>query len=637
MGARSSQSRGPGLNKTDGHLLEYFRNTFSPGGGGTNVTPPESGLKATGGVISDYTSGSDVYRAHIFTSSSTFEVTELGNLGDNLEYLVVAGGGGGADDDGGGGGAGGFRTNLTGHPVKAADYTAAVGTYTVTVGAGGVGGTNPDVGAKGNNSEFYPTPVSYPSTQRIRSVGGGCGFKNPMPADAPGGSGGGSGWNADETTYGAGNTPTDPNHPQVQGYRGGGNHPSINAGGGGGAGGVGQPGNDSSGYSKGGVGLQCLIAGPTSAAQPIGAEGPGGHSAGWFAGGGGGGGRTAQSRYGGGGTSSPFSGGGTGGGPSRTVTSGTQNTGGGGGGFGPSGNGTAGNGGSGVVVVRYKIASIATEKASGGVISFAGGKTIHTFTSSGIFHNPEALTVDYLLVGGGGGGGGNNGGGGGGGGVVSATGQPLPASPRPVSIGSGGNFGYQNSNATNGTATTWNSLTAGGGGSGGRYPSTNGGAGSNNSSGGGSGQGTSGGSGNGTGGNGYTNPSAGGGGGGAGGNATDKNGADGATNSILGTSYYWAGGGGGATGPGGGNGGQGGGGGGGCENGYTAGTAGTGGLGTGDAGTVSPGSDSGNNQGGVGAENTGGGGGGGGAVGNGDPLARGANGGSGIVIISYPT
>ena len=34
------------------------------GGGGT-------GLTATGGIISDYTSGSDVYRAHIFTSSGS--------------------------------------------------------------------------------------------------------------------------------------------------------------------------------------------------------------------------------------------------------------------------------------------------------------------------------------------------------------------------------------------------------------------------------------------------------------------------------------------------------------------------------------------------------------------------------------
>ena len=46
MGARSSQSRGPGLNKSDGHLLEFFRQNFGAGGGGNsgpNVAPGASG------------------------------------------------------------------------------------------------------------------------------------------------------------------------------------------------------------------------------------------------------------------------------------------------------------------------------------------------------------------------------------------------------------------------------------------------------------------------------------------------------------------------------------------------------------------------------------------------------------------
>jgi hypothetical protein len=38
------------------------------------------GLTATGGVISDYTDGPAVYRAHIFTSSGTFDVTATWNL-----------------------------------------------------------------------------------------------------------------------------------------------------------------------------------------------------------------------------------------------------------------------------------------------------------------------------------------------------------------------------------------------------------------------------------------------------------------------------------------------------------------------------------------------------------------------------
>ena len=60
-------------------------------GGGT-------GLTATGGVISDYSDGPAVYRAHVFTSSGTFSVTAGSN---NVEYLVVAGGGSGGSYTGG--------------------------------------------------------------------------------------------------------------------------------------------------------------------------------------------------------------------------------------------------------------------------------------------------------------------------------------------------------------------------------------------------------------------------------------------------------------------------------------------------------------------------------------------------------
>jgi hypothetical protein len=66
----------------------------------------------------------------IFQSSGTWTcpdgITEV-------EYLVVAGGGGGGARFGGGGGAGGYRTG-TGFSVTAGT------TYTVTVGAGGIGG-----------------------------------------------------------------------------------------------------------------------------------------------------------------------------------------------------------------------------------------------------------------------------------------------------------------------------------------------------------------------------------------------------------------------------------------------------------------------------------------------------------------
>ena len=41
------------------------------------------------------------------------------------------------DKTSGGGGAGGLRTNLSGHPLAAPSYPVSVGTYTVTIGAGG--------------------------------------------------------------------------------------------------------------------------------------------------------------------------------------------------------------------------------------------------------------------------------------------------------------------------------------------------------------------------------------------------------------------------------------------------------------------------------------------------------------------
>ena len=103
----------------------------------TPEPPPASGLTATGGIISDYGN----YRAHIFTSTGTFNVTALGTLSASVEYLVVAGGGAGGHGYGGAGGAGGLRTNLSGHPLAGAAFPVSVSSYTVTVGGGGASGT----------------------------------------------------------------------------------------------------------------------------------------------------------------------------------------------------------------------------------------------------------------------------------------------------------------------------------------------------------------------------------------------------------------------------------------------------------------------------------------------------------------
>ena len=65
---------------------------------------PKSGITASGGVVSEFTSGPAIYRAHVFTSSGTFDVTALGDFGDTIDALLVGGGGGGAKYGGGGGG-----------------------------------------------------------------------------------------------------------------------------------------------------------------------------------------------------------------------------------------------------------------------------------------------------------------------------------------------------------------------------------------------------------------------------------------------------------------------------------------------------------------------------------------------------
>ena len=200
MAGKSSQSNNRGTDLfgyfVSGKFKEYHTNQFA-------APATVSGLTATGGVISDYTSGSDVYRAHIFTSSGELDVTAPGTFGDTVEYLVVAGGGGGSgysgSNGGGGGGAGGLRTNLTGHQLAGAAFPVSVSPYTVTVGAGGA--FDPDSPApKGVDSVFGS----------ITSAGGGGGG---YPTGTTGGSGGGG--VAPSNSNVAGNTHQHPHHKVI--------------------------------------------------------------------------------------------------------------------------------------------------------------------------------------------------------------------------------------------------------------------------------------------------------------------------------------------------------------------------------------------------------------------------------------
>ena len=236
----------------------------------------------------------------------------------------------------------------------------------------------------------------------------------------------------------------------------------VVTGGGAGAAGLGEP-----SVTNGGRGVQVLIAGPESSGA-AGYPGPNSQG-GWFAGGGGGGGsgNTAPAGSGGGGgpRPAPYAGGGYGA-VLQMIEMATgynaKSLSGGGGGGGASMNGTpdyswGGEGGSGVVIVRYKIASAQTEsaKATGGAISYYNGRTIHTFLTPGTFENTSgsALGIDYVLVGGGGAGMNDLGGGGGAGGVltnipgmipattpISAV-QPGAPNALSISIGQGGQEG----------------------------------------------------------------------------------------------------------------------------------------------------------------------------------------------------
>ena len=489
MGARSSQNRGPGLNKTDGHLLEYFRNTFGAGGGGTNAPPGiVSGIEASGGIVGDWTEPGpgNVYRTHIFTASGAFNVTSLGesSFNDAIDYVIVGGGGGGQAYGGtlgyelGGGGAGAFIRQGISSPK-----TVSVQSYPVVIGAGGAGGDYKNSPQhKGQNTTFYGLTAeggggagdgSNPNAPgSAGGSGGGGSFAPPNPGPSVKVGGNASGAPAPGPVIASGDATDSPN--AGWGHVGGNAQFDPNRGaGGGGAGGAGQPGP---GGAHGGIGLKTGIAGPAN--DGVGAPGP---TAGrWFAGGGGGvidwGNTSAPPNGVGGGAGGPYAGGAPAGLNSQSHA--LPATGGGGGSGRGGGTIKGGNGGSGIVMVRYQIGTTSTgnAKASGGAISFHGGKTIHAFTNTGTFatnSNWTAADVEYVVVAGGASGAqADNGGGGGAGGYLTGS-TPIGAHPVSynIQIGAGGAGLKTNARGNPGSNTVASfpagTVTATGGGGGG--------------------------------------------------------------------------------------------------------------------------------------------------------------------------
>ncbi len=174
--------------KSNRTIASYFNRFGTTGLDAVSPVPVPVYTEATGGIISDYTDSGTHYRAHIFTSSGTFDVSQVGGGGvpATVEILQVAGGGGGGQHNGGGGGAGGLQ--------YAPAQSVSVGPYSIVVGGGGYG-SSPKPGAA---SPYIPGGNGTPSTSGglvTEAQGGGGGANNSGPTQTAhsGGSGGGSG------------------------------------------------------------------------------------------------------------------------------------------------------------------------------------------------------------------------------------------------------------------------------------------------------------------------------------------------------------------------------------------------------------------------------------------------------------
>jgi len=290
-------------------------------------------LTATGGTES--TIGND--KIHTFTGPGTFAVSQISStVAENVvSYMVVAGGGGGggagpSHTAGGGGGAGGFReykspvtpytaSPLDGNPGGTA-ITVTATSFPITVGAGGTGPSSYSSNAPQGSSSIFSTITST-------GGGGGGGYSSSEPNPVRNGGSGGGGGGFNPHPGGTGNSPpVSPSQGNPGGAGGGSQNTSVYSGAGGGATATGGSGSG----GAGGDGAMTSISG------------------------------TNITRAGGGGAlngDGGAGGGGCGSGTSLNPDSvAAVNTGGGGGGAvsytGPTVAG--GNGGSGIVIIRYK-------------------------------------------------------------------------------------------------------------------------------------------------------------------------------------------------------------------------------------------------------------------------------------------
>ena len=334
----------------------------------TIQSPKPKPIIATGGTITEYVDDGTIYRVHSFTGvgKTPFSVTSLGNMGGEVDYLIVGGGGaGGSSPSGvtaGGGGAG---------QVKEGSKTLTVGTKTVVVGVGGKASIN----SRGNNG-------SSSSFDGVNAAGGGGGgawnSTSGLLLPTSGGSGGGGSAGVSARTSNGAAATTGQGNAGGNGLSNETDASRQTAGGGGGAGSTGQNGSITSG-GNGGAGIASTITGTSL----------------FYAAGGGGGKRQDVPA----GTTAGLGGsgiGGNGGIASTSPTSGAANTGSGGGGAGDEGLG--GTGGSGIVIIKYPIAIEILEPPSAPTNLSVSNITYNTATLSWQAPENGSAVKNYVVL-----------------------------------------------------------------------------------------------------------------------------------------------------------------------------------------------------------------------------------------------